>query len=489
MTNKTVAHDFEQDAEAFHQELHREYYLAEAGLKNELDITPIYDRWAHLFTEEAARRWLGAARDREGRYVAEWVTLEYLENLVKGLTERVSNAMRTATVEWDGEQVPYHNLRPMMGNETDMTRRHQLEKLERGITASVNEVRVERLRTFHQAALDLGFDGYVTLCDDLRALRLDLLTEQMQSLLNETRELFPQLLEEYLSDIHVPIEAAATCDILALFRARRFDALFPEEQLLAALHTTLAGMGIDLARQSNLQLDTEARPLKTPRAFCVPIRVPEEVKLVIKPAGGPDDYGSLFHEAGHAEHFAHAAPGLPFPFRRLGDNSVTEGYAFLFEYLLLSDSWLEQVLGIEDARDYLRFARFQKLWFLRRYGSKLMYEQELHHQVEGADQRYVSILADALNVTIAAENYLADTDDAFYCAQYLRAWIFEAQLRRFLEDRFETEWFARHDAGDHLISLWRRGQELPVEELARDMGYDGLDAKYLTQELMDLGEH
>jgi hypothetical protein len=488
MKNQSMTHDFEQDAEAFHQELHREYYLAEAGLKEQLDITTIYDRWAHLFTKEAAKRLLDAVHDREGKYLAEWITLEYLENLVKGLTERVSNAMRAATVEWDGEQVPYHNLRPMMANEADMTRRQRLEELQREITLTANGARVERIRTLHQAAVDLGFDSYVTMCDDLRALRLEVLTEQMQSLLRETRDLFYELLEEYLSHIHVPVEAAATCDILALFRGRRFDALFPKEALLPALHTTLSGMGIDLSKQSNLELDTEPRPLKTPRAFCVPLRIPEDVKLVIKPAGGPDDYGSLLHEAGHAEHFAHVDPGLSFPFRRLGDNSVTEGYAFLFEYLLLSDLWLEQVLGIEDTRDYLRFARFQKLWFLRRYGSKLIYEQELHTEVEGADDRYVSILNETLGVAIAAENYLADTDDAFYCAQYLRAWIFEAQLRRFMEDRFGTEWFATPDAGHYLVSLWRRGQELPVEELARDMGYDGLDAKYLTQELVELGE-
>lgn len=488
MKNNTLTRDFEQDAEAFHQELNREYYLAEAGLKKQLNITPIYDRWAHLFSEEAARRLLDAVHDREGKYLAEWVTLEYLENRVKGLTERASNAMRTATVEWDGEQVPYHNLKPMIANEANMARRHRLEELERGITATANGARVERIRTLHQAAMDLGFDSYVTLCNDLRALRLDLLTEQMQFLLRETRDLFYRLLEEYLSHVHVPVEAAATCDILALFRGRGFDALFPNEELLPALRTTLAGMGIDLSTQSNLQLDTEPRPLKTPRAFCVPLRIPDEVKLVIKPAGGPDDYGSLLHEAGHAEHFAHVDPGLPFPFRRLGDNSVTEGYAFLFEYLLLNEQWLEQVLGIEDSRDFLRFTHFHKLWFLRRYGSKLIYEQELHTQVEGADDRYVSILTETLGVGIAAENYLADTDDGFYCAQYLRAWIFEAQLRRFLEGRFGTEWFATPDAGDHLISLWRRGQELTVEELAREMGYDGLDAKYLTQELVDLGK-
>lgn len=480
--------DFEKQAEAFHQALYREYYLAEAGLKEQLDITPIYEHYGHLFNEEAVRELLSAPSDGGQRYLAEWVTLEYLENLVKGLTEQISNAMRKATVEWDGEQVPYHNLRPMMGNEPDMARRHRLEALERGVTATANEARAQRLGTLHQAATDLGFDSYVALCDRLRALRLDSLTDQMQFLLRETRAPFLQLLEESLAQLGVPLETAAICDVLALFRGARFDALFPKQELLPALQTTLAGMGIDLSRQTNLEVDTEPRPLKTPRAFCAPIQIPDEVKLVTKPTGGPDDYESLFHEAGHAEHFVHVRRDLPFPFKRLGDNSVTESYAFLLQYLLLNREWLRQVLGIEDNHDYLRFGRFCKLWLLRRYASKLTYEQELHTQVQGADARYASILGDALGVSIHTENYLADTDDAFYCAQYLRAWIFEAQLRRFIEGQFGKEWYATRDAGQYLISLWRRGQELRVEELATEMGYDGLEAKYLIHELVESDE-
>jgi len=126
-----MSKEFEQKAEAFHQELSREYYLAEAGLKEQLSITPIYERYAHLFGEDVVRELLSLANDRRGRYVAEWVTLEYLENLVKGVTEDISNAMRQATVEWEGEHVPYHNLRPMISNEPDMTRRHLLDQLER----------------------------------------------------------------------------------------------------------------------------------------------------------------------------------------------------------------------------------------------------------------------------------------------------------------------------------------------------------------------
>lgn len=478
--------EFEKEAEAFHQEVYREYYVVEAGLKEQLDITPIYERYARLFDEKTVKELLGMAQDRRGRYLAEFVTLEYLENLVKGLTEKISNAMRQAAVEWEGEKVPYHNLTSLIANEPAMARRHRLDGLRRNVTASANPERKQRLSNLHDKAKHLGFESYIALCDQLRALNLPWLTEQMRILLDETEDTYFHRLEEFLSDIEVPVEAAARCDILYLFRGRRFDALFPKEALIPGLTNTLAGMGMNLTKQENLQLDTEPRPLKSPRAFCAPIRIPEEVKLVIKPIGGSDDYASLLHEAGHAEHFVNTDPNLTFAFKRLGDNSVTEGYAFLFHYLPLNHHWLHRVLGIEDANGFIKFALFQKLFFLRRYGSKLLYEQELHTELEGAERKYVGLLGGGLGLAIGADDYLDDVDDAFYCAQYLRAWIFEVQLRRFLENHFGAEWFTRRKAGEYLISLWQRGQEFSCEELAIDMGYDGLDTQYLVGELLSV---
>ncbi len=104
--------------------------------------------------------------------------------------------------------------------------------------------------------------------------------------------------------------------------------------LSTRLADTLAGLGIDLGRQTNVHLDAESRPTKSSRAFCSTPRVPDEIYLVIAPTGGRDDYGALFHEGGHVEHYANTDPGLAFEFRHLGDNSVTESFAFLLEHLI-----------------------------------------------------------------------------------------------------------------------------------------------------------
>ena len=492
-----MVEEFERDIEAFAQEETREIYLVGAGLKEELELAPIYERYAHLFTLDAGKRSLDQAMDKRTRYIAEFLTLGYLENKVKGLTEEITNRMLRATVEWDGEEVAYLNLPILVANEAQMERRHRLDELRREVTATANPERRERWGNVHSEAEGLGFADYVALCDQLRGLNLAWLSEQMRTLLDETQEIYFSHLGFFLDSIDVPEAKAATADIARLFRAPQYDAFFPQEEIIPSLVNTLAGVGIDLYGQENLELDTEPRPLKSPRAFCAPIRVPEEVKLVIKPQGGREDYESLFHEAGHAEHFVNARPDLPTAFRRMGDNSVTEGYAFLLAYLLINRRWLSRILGVsvkdpvprdpcgkgEDGREYLRLALFNKLYFLRRYASKLLYEQELHTNLAGAEKRYVSILGENLGVKIGPEYHLDDVDDAFYVAQYLRAWIFEVQMHRYLEERFGYLWFTSPEAGRYLVSLWQQGQEFTVDELAADMGYDGLAIEPLLEEL------
>src|SRR5262249_14003563 len=98
---------------------------------------------------------------------------------------------------------------------------------------------------------------------------------------------------------------------------------------------------IDVRGQANVELDIEQREKKSPRAFCAPIEVPGRVMLVIQPIGGADDWRALFHEAGHTEHFANTSPDLPVESKRMGDNAVTEGWAFLLEHLTGYPPWLE----------------------------------------------------------------------------------------------------------------------------------------------------
>jgi hypothetical protein len=189
------------------------------------------------------------------------------------------------------------------------------------------------------------------------------------------------------------------------------------------------------------------------------------------------------------EHFACTDARAPFDCRCLGDNSVTEAYAFLVGKLPTLRPWLREVLGLEDAAGYLRLARLVDLHYLRRYASKLSYELELHRSEtpEGMDVRYAEVLQKALKLRAWRENYLYDVDDFFYAACYLRAWMLEVQLRRRLVGEFGERWFRRREAGRYLMDLWSVGQELNAEEVAGRLGYSGLQVEPLIEDLVSLG--
>jgi len=239
----------------------------------------------------------------------------------------------------------------------------------------------------------------------------------------------------------------------------------------------MAGLGLADGSPGNVILDAEPRPKKSPRAFCAPVRVPEEVYLVITRIGGREDYETLFHEAGHAQHYSNVDRGLPFEHRYLGDNSVTEGFAFLFQHLVEDPAWLERRLGIQDPGPVVAHARAAKLVFLRRYCAKLAYELELHGDGagDGLDAAYARRLSQAVHVDWPAATWLSDVDPFFYVASYLRAWALETHLRRELRERFGQLWFEDPAAGALLRELWSSGQREPADALLRRLTGAELD--------------
>jgi len=476
--------DFEQSAEEFLQQINKEYYKNGAGLKESLDIIPIYEKYGWLFEKPTVEKAL-ARQDTEGKEIAVFVADGYLDANTSELNEKITNAMTKATIEWQGKNIPYRQASLIIANEPDSSKRHELESKVQKKTNELNPDNVTRMEKSHSLAKGLGFENYLEMFDQLKKLRLKWLSAKMQELLDRSEEVYISELEYYLSTIDVSLHDATTADLSYIFRAPQFDKLFPQEKLVPSLTATFSGMGIDLKNQTNVIMDTESRPLKSPRAFCAPVHVPDEVYLVISPKGGQDDYKAILHESGHAEHFGHVSPDLPFAYKRLGDGAISESYAFLMDNLMKNHHWFAEIMGEHHVDDYLRLSRFHKLWILRRYAAKLQYEMLLHtsSDIPAMKEKYSEILNHALKVKISPVNFLSDVDDAFYAANYLRAWIFEVMLRKHLENNYGNLWFKKPEAGKFLIEMWSQGQKYPVDELAHQLHYEQLDAEPLILEL------
>ncbi len=486
---------YRHSAEAFSRELTAEYYRHYAGLKGDYAIEPIYERHAELFARGAVERLRELAAEsppageeaRRRRMLLDFAIEGHLGLATRSLDAELARREAELSIEVSGERLGFRESTVAQANEPDADRRAAIEGARLEVTArELNPLYREALELNHELARSLGWSSYRTMCAELKRLDLDGLAAQTAAFSRATAATYPELLEPQLQrTLGLGFAELQRSDFPRFFRAPESDAGFPREALVPSLLATLAGLGIDVAAQPGVGLDVEPRPKKSPRAFCAPVRVPDEVYLVISPVGGQDDFEALFHEAGHTEHFAHVDPGLAFEFRHLGDNGVTEAFAFLFQHLTENPEWLRRHLPHVDTVPVLAHARARRLVYLRRYAAKLAYELELHADqlTPSIERRYAARLGGALGIEHPSETYLADVDPGFYCAAYLRAWALETHLRRYFQERFGPAWFASPDAGATLRALWSEGQRRSAEELLHGLTGQTLDFEVLLDDL------
>jgi hypothetical protein len=461
-----------EDADRFIAELDEEAYLHFSGQKETYDLVRIYERHEALTRLETALS-LGASVNggRNVRELWKFACEGYLGAFVSEEEERAAEA-ETKAVVVDGEEIAYRDLRPRIMNETDRAKRERLERARNEATEEhMNPLYLRKAEVVHRETERLGAPSYTELYRTF-GFELDDLAEQCRRFLDSTERMWDEAGDRFFRGrIGLGLGEAERWDVARVFRGVEWDAAFPAAGMVPALERTLEGLGVDLRSQRNVELDLEDRPNKTPRAFCVGIEIPERVILVIKPQGGPDDWRSLFHEAGHTEHFANTSPSLSVEEKRLGDNAVTEGWAMLLEHLTIDPVWLERRLDFPRPHAFAAEGAAQLLWLLRRYCAKLIYEIEFHAaaDVTSMRPRYVELLTEALKVEPSDTDYLSDIDDGFYASQYLRAWAFEAQLRAYLRETFGNTWFARRDAGGLLRELWSEGQKPTADEILAEV--------------------
>jgi hypothetical protein len=460
-------------ADRFIADLDEEYYLHFAGLKETLELEPIYKRYSDLTTLEQAQS-IGAAADGSPNIRELWrfACEGHLGQLTKEHEQKVARLEAELKASVDGEEIPYRMIRPTIANEPERAKRERLERARNELVEEhLNPLYLEAHELVRATVRTFGSENYFELYKRF-GFDLEKLAAQCRALLDGTEELHGKLADRLFRDrVGVPLAEAQRWDTPRMMRGTTWDAAFPADRMVPALRETLADLGIDLDAQDNVHLDVENRPLKDPRAFCAPIEVPGKVMLVIKPIGGPDDWRALFHEAGHTEHYAHTSGSLSVEEKRLGDNAVTEGWAMLLEHLTDEPGWLQRMLDFPRPREYAAEGAAVLLYFVRRYCAKLLYEIEFHQADDPRPlaSRYVELLSDALKVEPSATDYLWDMDGRFYVHAYLRAWALESQLCAFLKEKFGTEWYASRSAGSLLRELWSEGQRLNADELLKEV--------------------
>ena len=456
--------------ESLHEQLGREYYGTLSGLKAEPEFSRIYDRFDALLSETA----LEAARNSGSPAILEWIVGVQVGRKVAPHEERQLAREQELVLKVGEVQVPYLRAAIELANSPNREYRIALDRARAKDGAlALNGLRRDRFSLEHAEMERLGYQDYVGAVTALSGIDLAALGDQAQLFLNQTANVFSDSLGKLVKQrLGVGLGWLVRADTAWTFRADQYDTAFRPDELVTTARRQLGEMGLDIEHRGRIKFDTEEREGKQSRAFCVPVRVPEEVYLVMRPQGGHKDYRTFWHELGHAMHFSTPARDLPFEARWLGDNSITEGFAMLWDHLTMDPSWLARYtdLGKNQIRSLVAELAVQELHMVRRYAAKLLYELSLHRSnLVGLGSEYAERLSEATLFEYSEDDHLTDVDPGFYCARYLRAWQMEARLSAALREQYGTDWFRNPQAGTFVQGLMERGQEKPADELVEEV--------------------
>lgn len=466
-----------------------------AGLKETLELEAIFGAHKRLFSQPSIGELFAvhekAVREEKRRtqYLLGFAVETALSRHVSQEDQQISRVLASTPVRVGAETMSFHEATVSLANEPDRGRRDAIHAARAAVQGATDAARVARLKKMHEMARELSGMPYLECTQFVMGANFHLLRGQIEAFLAASKERYQRELALFAARFLGGLrpEEARPSDMAYLFRGRLFDTLFPKDRLLSVLKRTLMGLGIDLKKQTNIRIDAEERRNKHSDAATFGIRIPSRIYLVLRLRGGLEDYLALLRKAGQALHLGHIAEDQAFEYKYLGDAAVAETYGALFQGLTMNPDWIEDQLEAADGGEFLQFNRFRKLYMLRRYAAEFLYEVELHegscYDAAELKDRYARSLSAALGFAASAEEFLSAVEEPFYGTAFLRAWIFEAELRQKLEERYGKRWYSRPAAGGYLRDLWSFGTKYTVEELAKQIRLQDLDLEPLKRDL------
>jgi hypothetical protein len=490
--------EFEERLEKYLYERSEEARAVRVGEKDTSEQAEIVRRYADLFSRDQ----LDALREAEEQATGD--RREELYRLRKtcegglmaaALVDRedeLENRLLAARLTFQGEEMPLRNAQAKLAVLPEYRDREELGALQSEASALFNADRLELLTDTEELAADLsGIADPIERNDEEKDISLRELSRALQAASIEGADAFAALRTHWFERLLGPEreDVPSSYHTSYMRRLSPLESTYTKDRATEICLATLSELGFDLAAATNIKLDLDDRPQKAPRACVIASDPPSVVHLITRAQGGLHDYQAFLHEAGHALHYGGVDPNLPLTFRRLArDHALTEIYSYIVEAVSREPGWHSKYFGLsgEEAAENAQATVFLEALLFRRYEAKLRYELGFWQRFNddgGTPEGYEEFLTAATGIRYRADGYLSDMDSGFYSADYLRAWIRAAQLRRHLINTIGEDWWRSRETGALLQSLFREGTKPSSEEVAARLGYDPLDTTPLLTEI------
>ena len=497
--------DYRAQFASFNSALELARYGRHVGVPAELDDNEIYGRYGDLFSQatvadlQSHREQTPLAYETErsglGRLLGA-ARFWHVEMQTSESGKELAHCESTSRIEWNGEEIALADVPARLARESNKKQRAELGSRWAGSVSICDEVRTARLSSFGEVSRALGFSSYGALIAEATNAKVDSGGLVAHTLLEQTESAYTAAFARLVGR-GFPDEPPGDLDFadLPYFESMPWlgKSLSPRDPL-QTYADTMRGLGIQVDKQPNIQIDLTPRPSRNSAATCFPVSPPKVVRLSASPLDGAADFLGFLQQAGKAQHHAWCSKDLARrhpEFVYSVDSATNEGYGYLFYCLALEPRWLLEFLRDIDEVQASRIARdvaLQLALRVRRLCADASYIPQLHGEGQASREQlqaaYVDSQERATSFHVLPELFLLDLHERMAPQCHLRALAFSFALREYLRVRYGSRWWASRKAGDELIDLWNTASQYSVEELARLIDFGELDFDLLAEAMV-----
>jgi hypothetical protein len=258
--------DYRRDYAAYRSAVERALYEYRVGLSPRVELRDAEERHAGLWTRDAFEELRRAHEETSEtfeteraaiRALAGAASLKHAESRATEITGELRRCEESARVSWDGERRPASEVSEALAAERDAGRRRELVRRWLDSTAACDDLRAARLEAISEAARGLGFDNRAALYEGFLGVSLEALASAADSFVRRTESAYMSRLAEWAAR-ELPVGEGITPDYADTFFFKsntRFDERFPARDFRALYSEGLAGLGVRVKSQRNLHVE------------------------------------------------------------------------------------------------------------------------------------------------------------------------------------------------------------------------------------------
>ncbi len=308
---------------------------------------------------------------------------------------------------------------------------------------------------------DLGYRDYLGYCQEKRGRPLEDIARLASQFLEMTDHRYRRLISPWLkAATGLNLDEAMRFDAIYLLGLRYLDGYFPHGNLKDTIKGYFSRLGIEIFNNPRLTIHPDRA--SGGQSFCMPVRIPGDIHIIIGPGLGWLDLESLFHELGHALGLIYTDERLAPEYKDFYQSlALSESFAFLFQRLCISRRFLVEVLKLKRKRSEMLSWVHSAKWLVlaRRYAAKsvIEYENFSRGRIKRGQDLYARFMKQKTGFSYDPETYLFDLMPDFYTMDYFTAFLGASCMWEYLDTQLGENWMLDRRVFTILKEWWSHG--------------------------------